>query len=100
MFLSHLYGGMDEPDQKIIDVYICKLRRKVRRPPAEGSTSRWSGAAGQGYIACESGWLTIVICVHVGQPARYRRSISRMLRRMIATPTRTIRTRTGNLRVT
>src|SRR3954451_4969386 len=44
MFLSHLYGGMDEPEQKIIDVYICKLRRKVRRPPAEGSTSRWSGA--------------------------------------------------------
>src|SRR5215204_2211564 len=29
MFLSHLYGGMDEPDQKIIDVYICKLRRKL-----------------------------------------------------------------------
>ena len=37
---------------------------------------------------------------YVGHPARYRRSISRMLRRMIATPTRTIRTRTGNLRVT
>ena len=29
MFLSHLYGGMDEPDQKIIDVYICKLRKKL-----------------------------------------------------------------------
>jgi two-component system, cell cycle response regulator CtrA len=29
MFLGHLYGGMDEPDQKIIDVFICKLRKKV-----------------------------------------------------------------------
>jgi two-component system cell cycle response regulator CtrA len=29
MFLNHLYGGMDEPDQKIIDVFICKLRKKL-----------------------------------------------------------------------
>jgi two-component system cell cycle response regulator CtrA len=29
MFLSHLYGGMDEPEIKIIDVFICKLRRKL-----------------------------------------------------------------------
>lgn len=28
-FLSHLYGGMDEPEAKIIDVFICKLRRKL-----------------------------------------------------------------------
>jgi two-component system cell cycle response regulator CtrA len=28
-FLNHLYGGMDEPDLKIIDVFICKLRRKL-----------------------------------------------------------------------
>ena len=28
-FLSHLYGGMDEPEPKIIDVFICKLRRKL-----------------------------------------------------------------------
>jgi two-component system cell cycle response regulator CtrA len=27
--LNHLYGGMDEPDQKIIDVFICKLRKKI-----------------------------------------------------------------------
>jgi two-component system cell cycle response regulator CtrA len=27
--LNHLYGGMDEPDQKIIDVFICKLRKKL-----------------------------------------------------------------------
>jgi len=29
MFLNHLYGGMDEPSQKIIDVFICKLRKKL-----------------------------------------------------------------------
>ena len=28
-FLSHLYGGIDEPESKIIDVFICKLRRKL-----------------------------------------------------------------------
>src|SRR5919202_389184 len=29
MFLNHLYGGIDEPDMKIIDVFICKLRKKL-----------------------------------------------------------------------
>lgn len=29
MFLNHLYGGIDEPELKIIDVFICKLRRKL-----------------------------------------------------------------------
>ena len=29
MFLNQLYGGMDEPEQKIIDVFICKLRKKL-----------------------------------------------------------------------
>ncbi len=29
MFLNHLYGGMDEPELKIIDVFICKLRKKL-----------------------------------------------------------------------
>ena len=29
MFLNHLYGGMDEPVLKIIDVFICKLRKKL-----------------------------------------------------------------------
>ncbi|MFN8946482.1 MAG: response regulator transcription factor CtrA [Alphaproteobacteria bacterium] len=38
MFLNHLYGGMDEPELKIIDVFICKLRKKLQ------------AAAGQHYI--------------------------------------------------
>ncbi|MCB1833296.1 MAG: response regulator transcription factor [Geminicoccaceae bacterium] len=29
IFLDHLYGGGDEPEQKIIDVFICKLRKKI-----------------------------------------------------------------------
>jgi two-component system cell cycle response regulator CtrA len=31
MFLNHLYGGMDEPTQKIVDVFVCKLRKKLAR---------------------------------------------------------------------
>ena len=31
MFLNHLYGGMDEPELKIIDVFVCKLRKKIGR---------------------------------------------------------------------
>ena len=29
MFLNHLYGGTDEPELKIIDVFVCKLRKKL-----------------------------------------------------------------------
>lgn len=29
VIMSHLYGGMDEPEIKIIDVFVCKLRRKL-----------------------------------------------------------------------
>ncbi len=28
-FLNHLYGGIDEPELKIIDVFVCKLRKKL-----------------------------------------------------------------------
>jgi two-component system cell cycle response regulator CtrA len=44
--LSHLYGGLDEPEIKIIDVFICKLRRKLAQAGAENIISTvW----GQGY---------------------------------------------------
>src|SRR5439155_20871291 len=33
MVLNHLYGGMDEPELKIIDVFICKLRKKLENAP-------------------------------------------------------------------
>ncbi|MBY0429349.1 MAG: response regulator transcription factor [Alphaproteobacteria bacterium] len=34
MFLNHLYGGMDEPELKIIDVFVCKLRKKLMQSTA------------------------------------------------------------------
>jgi two-component system cell cycle response regulator CtrA len=39
MFLNHLYGGMDEPELKIVDVFICKIRKKLA-----------AAAAGENYI--------------------------------------------------
>jgi len=29
MLLDHLYGGIDEPELKIIDVFVCHLRKKL-----------------------------------------------------------------------
>lgn len=46
VFLNHLYGGMDEPEVKIIDVFICKLRKKL----AEAGAPRMIGTVwGRGY---------------------------------------------------
>lgn len=46
MFLNHIYGGMDEPELKIIDVFICKLRRKLAKAGANGTVKTvW----GRGY---------------------------------------------------
>ena len=45
MFLSHLYGGMDEPEMKIIDVFICKLRKKLAAHLAARTISRRCGGA-------------------------------------------------------
>jgi len=62
-FLNHLYGGMDEPEMKIIDVFVCKLRRKLADAGCAGLIGTvW----GRGYIVKEpsavepvqeSGWL-------------------------------------------
>ncbi len=50
MIMSHLYGGMDEPEIKIIDVYICKLRRKLS---AAGGEKVIETDWGRGYILRE-----------------------------------------------
>jgi two-component system cell cycle response regulator CtrA len=49
--LNNLYGGIDEPEPKIIDVFICKLRRKLVDSGAVGLSidTVW----GQGYILRE-----------------------------------------------
>src|SRR5215218_7119930 len=48
MFLSHLYGGMNEPEQKIIDVFIHKLRRKLMQ--ASGGRDYIETICGRGYV--------------------------------------------------
>ncbi|MCM2562121.1 response regulator transcription factor [Lutimaribacter sp. EGI FJ00015] len=48
MFLNHLYGGMDEPELKIIDVFICKLRKKLSH--ATGGDSYIETVWGRGYV--------------------------------------------------
>jgi len=48
MFLNHLYGGMDEPAIKIIDVFICKLRRKLAA--ALGGDKLIETVWGRGYM--------------------------------------------------
>ncbi len=48
MFLNHLYGGMDEPELKIIDVFICKLRKKLSL--ATGGETYIETVWGRGYV--------------------------------------------------
>jgi|TARA_B110000238_G_C16002013_1_gene384916 two-component system cell cycle response regulator CtrA len=48
MFLNHLYGGMDEPELKIIDVFICKLRKKLST--ATEGESYIETVWGRGYV--------------------------------------------------
>src|SRR6476469_7443227 len=48
MFLNHLYGGMDEPELKIIDVFICKLRKKLAA--ATGGKHYIETVWGRGYV--------------------------------------------------
>ena len=48
MFLNHLYGGMDEPELKIIDVFICKLRKKLS--VATGGETHIETVWGRGYV--------------------------------------------------
>ncbi|MCB1530866.1 MAG: response regulator transcription factor [Rhodospirillales bacterium] len=48
MFLNHLYGGMDEPEVKIIDVFICKLRKKIEE--ATNGDNYIETVWGRGYV--------------------------------------------------
>ena len=48
MFLNHLYGGVDEPELKIIDVFVCKLRKKLE--VASGGYNYIETVWGRGYM--------------------------------------------------
>jgi two-component system, cell cycle response regulator CtrA len=51
MFLNHLYGGIDEPELKIIDVFVCKLRKKLS--DASAGTNYIETVWGRGYMLKE-----------------------------------------------
>lgn len=51
MFLDHLYGGIDEPELKIIDVFICKLRKKIAA--LSGGEHYIETVWGRGYVLKE-----------------------------------------------
>ena len=48
MFLNHLYGGMDKPELKILDVFICKLRKKLSE--ATGRENHIETVWARGYV--------------------------------------------------
>jgi two-component system cell cycle response regulator CtrA len=56
MFLNHLYGGIDEPEVKIIDVFMCKLRKKLA-----------SASGGKNYI--ETVWCRGYALLHPAEEA-------------------------------
>jgi two-component system cell cycle response regulator CtrA len=51
MFLNNLYGGMDEPVIKIIDVFMCKLRKKLAN--ASDGKEYIETVWGRGYVLRE-----------------------------------------------
>ncbi len=68
-FLNHLYGGMDEPEMKIIDVFICKLRKKLA---AAGAVDLIATVWGRGYMIRDSSTdarMPVGVPVHELEPA-------------------------------
>ena len=65
MFLNHLYGGMDEPELKIIDVFVCKLRKKLAT--ATGGDNYIETVWGRGYVLRDP-----VECRRGGEPQSRR----------------------------
>ena len=51
MFLNHLYGGIDEPEVKILDVFTCKLRKKLAN--ASSGKNYIETVWGRGYVLRE-----------------------------------------------
>ncbi len=52
MFLNHLYDGLDEPEAKIVDVFICKLRKKLAN--ASGGKDYIETVWGRGFAMREA----------------------------------------------
>jgi two-component system, cell cycle response regulator CtrA len=58
-FLNHLYGGMEEPQQKILDVFICKLRKKLS--DASGGKDYIETVWGRGYVLHEPSDIDVAV---------------------------------------
>lgn len=67
IFLNHLYGGIDEPDVKIIDVFVCKLRKKLAE--VTGGINYIETVWGRGYILRDenSGKETVAALAETGE---------------------------------
>ena len=64
-FLNHLYGGMDEPEMKIIDVFVCKLRKKL----AQAGAGNMIGTIwGRGYMIREPAAAHDELSTHLPTP--------------------------------
>jgi two-component system, cell cycle response regulator CtrA len=72
MFLSHLYGGIDEPEMKIIDVFVCKLRKKLAN--ASGGKDYIETVWGRGYVLREP---REIVSTSSAEPSRTRRGVLR-----------------------
>src|SRR4029078_11995753 len=68
MFLNHLYGGMDEPELKIIDVFICKLRKKLAN--ASNGKNYIETVWGRGYVLREPTDDESKISAYAARPTR------------------------------
>jgi two-component system cell cycle response regulator CtrA len=64
-FLNHLYGGIDEPEMKIIDVFICKLRKKLA---GAGAGNLIGTVWGRGYMMRDPNSPTALAAASLGSP--------------------------------
>jgi DNA-binding winged helix-turn-helix (wHTH) protein len=86
MFLDHLYGGMDEPELKIIDVFICKLRKKLA-----------DASAGRNYIETVwgRGYVLLKAAIARKPPVAQSRCAGSTVRSPSTSPRRNRRSREG-----
>jgi two-component system cell cycle response regulator CtrA len=78
MILNQMYGGMDEPELKIIDVYICKLRKKLAA--ASGGRDYIETVWGRGYMLREPQLCKVASEAPAGGSAMTWRSTSPLMR--------------------
>jgi two-component system cell cycle response regulator CtrA len=81
MFLNHLYGGIDEPEVKIIDVFVCKLRKKLAQ--ASGGEHYIETVWGRGYVLRDPATMPAATIVVVPEDlgARMTRGTQRLPRK-------------------